>query len=204
MPGRKKRTSPKGLTSRFPACKRGKPRTETPGTPCVTSFTVPFPQDVPTFETSKLPALPEPSMSLQKVLLEFNVLNQATASRDSNTKARSKKLVTSSKDRRMNGFFAFRAFYCRSILDPLHQRRLSILLGKIWENEPGKLTWSRYATEFNARKIKSDFVEWLCGRLHFDLKVRQPFITVVRNDRWKFSTESTLNSVEDVYLEKKQ
>ncbi|RLV83124.1 Mating-type-like protein ALPHA1 [Meyerozyma sp. JA9] len=67
---------------------------------------------------------------------------------------------------KINGFFAFRSFYAKSIKNIHYQKILSSLLSSAWKVEESKDTWRRYAIIYNESRRDSDFVHWLCKSLN--------------------------------------
>ncbi|CUM68277.1 uncharacterized protein PRCAT00005999001 [Priceomyces carsonii] len=163
------------------------------------------------FSLSEIPFLPIPSDDLKSLLLEFNNINvpvslgNETITKRANRRA--SRHLKNMKIKKINGFIAFRSFYSRLITNPDHQRQLSVLLGKLWVNEPNRATWNRYAIEYNAllgnsRGQYKPFVEWLCDTLHLngEEKVEETYTNVVSNITWEFSSRCQDNKVEDVYF----
>lgn len=112
-----------------------------------------------------LPPLPQPSEHLKSVLLTINNMEHSsmsvTASRPSfSSKGRKVKCA------KINGFFAFRSFYAKSIKNIHYQKILSSLLSSAWKVEESKDTWRRYAIIYNESRRDSDFVHWLCKSLN--------------------------------------
>lgn len=112
-----------------------------------------------------LPPLPQPSEHLKSVLLTINNMDHsnmsATASRPSFS-GKGRKVQCA----KINGFFAFRSFYAKSIKNIHYQRILSSLLSAAWKAEESKETWRRYAIIYNESRRDSDFVQWLCKSLN--------------------------------------
>lgn len=139
---------PKSLTTRF---RTNKGSTHTPGLNTSTDNRV--------FRIFELPAIPPPSKALTALLLKYNGLNSA-ANKSEKVKGQPKR----KRNRRINGFLAFRSFYSASILDIEHQRELSTLLGKIWIEEENQLIWNKLAEAYNIDKLdaKLQFCSWIC------------------------------------------
>lgn len=155
------------------------------------------------FSLTKLPILPCPSTELTEILFQFNDLN-FYAQNYHNVK-KQKAGNPKKKFRSINGFIAFRSFYSRLVANPEHQRKLSIMLGKLWSQEPSRQIWNRYASEYNMTCHKHDnkvaFVDWLCDTLNLNTSmVIDPNTNIVRNNNWKFSSSSSESIVEDIYF----
>nr|AZQ56623.1 MAT alpha 1 protein [Suhomyces bolitotheri] len=164
----------------------------------------------------ELPPIPQPSENLKLLLLKFNSLNNPNLG---STISGENRDISKSKNRKfangkINGFIAFRTFYCKSILNPNHQRILSKQLGKIWQKEITKDDWNLYALTYNLRDDKTlHFVEWLCNALNIKSpilpEVIKPDLPIlpretkpvrsVKRQYWIFES-SIKNTVEDVYL----
>lgn len=161
---------------------------------------------------SIFPNLPIPSSSLKEVLLKFNSLievNESSTSKSRKTikpKTRKPVLKPSSDDKKqkrpnINGFIAFRTFYCKFVFSLEHQKQLSSLLAKLWYDEPSKDVWKTYAYGFNSCNQDQGFFEWLCSNLGIDLSGLQPdYATFIRLT----PRDGLLNKIEDIYLPSNQ
>ncbi|CCE86960.1 Piso0_005485 [Millerozyma farinosa CBS 7064] len=213
MTSKRTKTVPKNLTSRFAVsgsnvCMDRRNRAAAPRS----SFASDKLSSSSILFLTELPSLPSPSLELKNILLNFSSANnefdndewdffglgsdnkspKKTTPRRYKPKAR--------RTRNLNGFMAFRSFYSRSISNVEHQRQLSSLLGSLWQTEPNKNIWNRYAIEYNTRATNQDFVEWLCKALSLPLDVFSiPSTSTVKNNKWLFTSNNNYNAVEDVY-----
>ncbi|CCE85849.1 Piso0_005485 [Millerozyma farinosa CBS 7064] len=213
MTSKRTKTVPKNLTSRFAVSSSNvcMNRRSSAAAQCESFASDKLSSSSILFLT-ELPSLPSPSLELKNILLNFSSANhdfdndewdffglgldskghKKTTSRRYKPKGR--------RTRSLNGFMAFRSFYSRSISNVEHQRQLSSLLGSLWQTEPNKNIWNRYAIEYNTRATNQDFVEWLCKALSLPLDVFSiPSTSTVKNNKWLFTSNNNYNAVEDVY-----
>lgn len=101
---------------------------------------------------------------------------------------------------KLNGFIAFRTFYCKYIHNPEHQRQLSSYLGYLWDEEPGKEVWVSYACAYNGSKSNKGFFEWLCSNL--GLKPKDLDLIDKRKELVTKKYEIPGNKIEDIYIAK--
>ncbi|ODV65275.1 hypothetical protein HYPBUDRAFT_154089 [Hyphopichia burtonii NRRL Y-1933] len=141
-----------------------------------------------TLQADKLPDLPTPPSKLQNILIEFNRLNE-----DSLRSVKKKSRPKNSK-RTINGFFAFRTFYSKSIFKPDHQRQLSSLLAEAWREEKKKSIWDKYAVVYRLQAPDIGFFDWLCANLNLETSTNKP---EVNSPEMK---KHSLGRVEDLFL----
>nr|AZQ56639.1 MAT alpha 1 protein [Suhomyces atakaporum] len=158
---------------------------------------------------AKLPPIPNPSERLRLLLLTYNALNNppnkevlGCAKDIMAPRVRNKKRYG-----KINGFIAFRTFYCKSVLNSNHQRSLSKHLAEIWRTEQQKNQWKLYAAVYNLReRTDIPFVEWLCKCLNIgeDLSTSSisPKLIVTESQGSFLSSASTKSVIEDLFLVK--
>lgn len=205
MTGERLRVVPKRFTNRFSLKNKGKRRGMTLQE-LGTSYAKPGSRlkSVQVVFFTDLPQVPHPSDELRVILDKFcgeDMFLDACGKILTDTHKKLGRKCKPRKNKRINGFMAFRSFYCRSIFNVEHQRQLSTLLGNVWKNEPNKAVWNRYAIEYNTQLPDADFVDWLCTSLGFGVGDSTDSATsVVKNDSWQFSSTNSTNAVEDIYF----
>nr|AZQ56685.1 MAT alpha 1 protein [Suhomyces emberorum] len=157
------------------------------------------------FICATMPPIPVPSEELKKLLIQFNTLNEPSILLNDfkRVKTKGKQITNFGK---INGFIAFRSFYCKNIKNSVHQILLSSELANIWRDEINKKTWSLYAYLYNVRDDKSiPFVIWLCETLRMKSTFKpsiQRDLHTIKNNTTLYGTMNFKDAVEDVYFTK--
>nr|AZQ56693.1 MAT alpha 1 protein [Suhomyces chickasaworum]AZQ56699.1 MAT alpha 1 protein [Suhomyces chickasaworum] len=152
---------------------------------------------------SAIPLVPNPSEALKTLLLQFNTLNEPSKQQIYKKTSKSKGGCKSSFGN-INGFIAFRSFYCKNVKNSDHQIILSRELATIWKGDVNKKIWSLYSHLYNMRENKStSFVTWLCKTLQMkgtSMPSLSSGLLTVKNNNMLYDTMKIKDAIEDVYF----